>query len=222
MVRSLPPTPASSSLFLKYSYRQYLLGNSRRNFLFCKNNWSRPFSYAFTWFSKFLVECQACARPRGWCAGRSADYWPGWVVFPVLEWFRWVYFWSAETFGHDFWRSVTSCHELQFNPANFNFSWNHPLCVPSNEVLSKRISALRIVSAIPFPALSTPRSPVFHIEYPNSLKNTNLKTQLCGTTGAAEGAQGFWTVLKNINLDGWVQYCNGTILTTSLNAKAES
>jgi hypothetical protein len=64
--------------------------------------------------------------------------------------------------------------------------------------------------------------PVFHIEYPNNVKNADVRSQLCGTTGAAAGAQGFSTVRKNMNLDGWVEYCNGTTFTTSLDAQAGS
>jgi hypothetical protein len=48
--------------------------------------------------------------------------------------------------------------------------------------------------------------PVFHIEYPDS-DSANVVSALCQTTGAAAGAAGFSTVLKNMNLDATVQYC---------------
>lgn len=47
-----------------------------------------------------------------------------------------------------------------------------------------------------------------------------MASQVCGDTGDAEGSAGFSTVKKNMNLDGWVEYCNGTTFTTSLTAKA--
>jgi glycosyl hydrolase family 114 len=55
--------------------------------------------------------------------------------------------------------------------------------------------------------------PVFHIEYPSQVKD-DFVSSLCSTTGAGEGTDDFSTVLKNYNLDGWVQYCNGMTATT--------
>jgi len=52
--------------------------------------------------------------------------------------------------------------------------------------------------------------PVFHIEYPkgnkvnDSLSATNVQKQsVCGS----DGARGFSTVMKNMNLDDWIQTC---------------
>jgi hypothetical protein len=55
--------------------------------------------------------------------------------------------------------------------------------------------------------------PVFHIEYPDQVKS-DFYSNLCGNSGPANGTTGFSTVLKNIKLDGWVQYCNGMTATT--------
>jgi Glycoside-hydrolase family GH114 len=55
--------------------------------------------------------------------------------------------------------------------------------------------------------------PVFHIEYPSET-NSATAAQFCGTSGKAAGASGFSTVIKNLNLDGWVKYCDGTTATT--------
>ncbi|QDS77912.1 hypothetical protein FKW77_000852 [Venturia effusa] len=62
--------------------------------------------------------------------------------------------------------------------------------------------------------------PVFHIEYPKEKAGQKVASQVCGDTGAAEGSQGFSTVKKNLNLDGWVEYCNGTTFDTSTTVKA--
>lgn len=52
--------------------------------------------------------------------------------------------------------------------------------------------------------------PVFHIEYPkgnkvnDTLSVTNVQKQsVCGS----DGARGFSTVMKNMNLDDWIQTC---------------
>jgi hypothetical protein len=55
--------------------------------------------------------------------------------------------------------------------------------------------------------------PVFHIEYTDEVQATFLST-LCSDTGPADGAANFSTVLKHMNLDGNVQYCNGANVTT--------
>jgi hypothetical protein len=58
--------------------------------------------------------------------------------------------------------------------------------------------------------------PVFHIEYPNQVKgNKRIASSLCLDTGPAKGATNFSTVIKNDNLDGWVQYCDGSSTTTT-------
>ncbi|KJZ79796.1 hypothetical protein HIM_00510 [Hirsutella minnesotensis 3608] len=54
--------------------------------------------------------------------------------------------------------------------------------------------------------------PVFHIEYPKdagdgvSSKSTN---DICSHQGKAAGSENFSTVIKKMNLDGWVEYCDG-------------
>ena len=55
--------------------------------------------------------------------------------------------------------------------------------------------------------------PVFHIEYPTKVK-AGFTSNFCKTEGPAEGAFNFSTVIKNYNLDGWVEYCNGDTYTT--------
>lgn len=63
--------------------------------------------------------------------------------------------------------------------------------------------------------------PVFHIEYPNLIDNSNagLETELvnkaCGNS-QERNTSGFSTVLKRENLDGWVEYCNSEVAITPL------
>ena len=60
--------------------------------------------------------------------------------------------------------------------------------------------------------------PVFHIEYPSGAGKGPLSADLvakyCGKAGATKGSDGFSTVLKTMALDGWVEYCDGTVETT--------
>ncbi|KAF2677034.1 glycoside hydrolase family 114 protein [Lentithecium fluviatile CBS 122367] len=67
--------------------------------------------------------------------------------------------------------------------------------------------------------------PVFHIEYPenagegeneNGLKK-DVVSKYCGTSGDAEGRDGFSTVLKKMDLDGWVEYCDEKVEVTAVN-----
>lgn len=55
--------------------------------------------------------------------------------------------------------------------------------------------------------------PVFHIEYPSEVK-ADFVGNFCKDTGPALGAQNFSTVIKNMNVDGWVQFCTGQNETT--------
>jgi hypothetical protein len=57
--------------------------------------------------------------------------------------------------------------------------------------------------------------PVFHIEYPSEVKEDFI-SNLCKDSGPAAGAAGFSTVLKSMDLDGWVQYCNSVTANTSV------
>ncbi|KND86404.1 hypothetical protein TOPH_08948 [Tolypocladium ophioglossoides CBS 100239] len=55
--------------------------------------------------------------------------------------------------------------------------------------------------------------PVFHIEYPNGAPNIAPQdvNSVCSRTGNSKGADGFSTVMKLMNLNPWVQYCDGKI-----------
>ena len=56
--------------------------------------------------------------------------------------------------------------------------------------------------------------PVFHIEYPKGAGGkVSAKTAdgICSGKGKADGSKGFSTVIKKMNLDKWVEYCNGTV-----------
>ena len=64
--------------------------------------------------------------------------------------------------------------------------------------------------------------PVFHIEYPKGAGDArglkkDVVQQYCGDKGAAAGSDGFSTVLKKMDLDGWVEYCDQAVETTALN-----
>jgi len=62
---------------------------------------------------------------------------------------------------------------------------------------------------------------VFHIEYPDGagaeqgLKNDVLG-ESCDREGDGEGSEGFSTVLKRMELDGWVEYCDGSVEVTDV------
>jgi hypothetical protein len=57
--------------------------------------------------------------------------------------------------------------------------------------------------------------PVFHIEYPSQAKSDSGS---CKSEGGGSSDSGFSTVLKNMTLDGWVGFCNGTTATTPMNS----
>ena len=60
--------------------------------------------------------------------------------------------------------------------------------------------------------------PVFHIEYPEEQSDEidiSAFRNICSDSEAASGSEGFSTVMKNMNLNGWVEYCNGTTARTS-------
>lgn len=54
--------------------------------------------------------------------------------------------------------------------------------------------------------------PVFNIEYPDKAPkvSTSEKTTICSTSGDAADSNDFSKVIKKMNLDGWVSYCNET------------
>lgn len=62
--------------------------------------------------------------------------------------------------------------------------------------------------------------PVFHIEYPKRTSagavSQKILSQLCSRNGDAAGSEGFSTIIKDMSLDGWSQYCDGSIVTTAL------
>ncbi|XP_014551341.1 glycoside hydrolase family 114 protein [Bipolaris victoriae FI3] len=64
--------------------------------------------------------------------------------------------------------------------------------------------------------------PVFHIEYPDGAGaqqglRENILTDYCAKSGKGEGSQRFSTVLKKMELDGWVEYCDGSVNVTDIN-----
>ncbi|PWI75941.1 hypothetical protein PCL_06599 [Purpureocillium lilacinum] len=74
-----------------------------------------------------------------------------------------------------------------------------------------------------FAAFVAAGKPVFHIEYPDGVDGENaaggkiLKAaaeEICGRKGKAKGAEGFSTVMKRMELDGWVEYCDGKVYET--------
>ncbi|KAM4056665.1 glycoside-hydrolase family protein [Hirsutella rhossiliensis] len=54
--------------------------------------------------------------------------------------------------------------------------------------------------------------PVFHIEYPKDA--TKAEGDICSRAGKAADSDGFSTVIKKMDLDGWVEYCGGSTFTT--------
>jgi len=61
--------------------------------------------------------------------------------------------------------------------------------------------------------------PVFHIEYPKGAPSgisEKIATNMCADTGDASGSQWFSTVLKGMDLDGWVEYCDQATATTGM------
>ena len=61
--------------------------------------------------------------------------------------------------------------------------------------------------------------PVFNIEYPPGAPgnvSSGQVQQICSRTGQSQGAGNFSTVIKTLELDGWVEYCNGDTYNTTL------
>ncbi|KAM0333981.1 hypothetical protein ACHAQA_000999 [Verticillium albo-atrum] len=71
-----------------------------------------------------------------------------------------------------------------------------------------------------FQAVTDAGKPVFHIEYPDVKKTgrggaeVKVKSQDAREACKAKGAGRFSTVIKKLDLDGWVQYCDGDDFTT--------
>ncbi|KAF4636721.1 hypothetical protein G7Y89_g1363 [Cudoniella acicularis] len=57
--------------------------------------------------------------------------------------------------------------------------------------------------------------PVFHIEYPTKTSSGNPSFSNSELTAACKNIDGFSTVLKGLVLDGWVEYCDGSIFITN-------
>ncbi|KAL6806035.1 glycoside hydrolase superfamily [Trichoderma sp. SZMC 28012] len=62
--------------------------------------------------------------------------------------------------------------------------------------------------------------PVFHIEYPKGAPAIDAAraADLCSHQGIGAGSGNFSTVLKKMELDGFVQYCDGKRYTTALDS----
>ncbi|KAJ6782667.1 hypothetical protein PWT90_00220 [Aphanocladium album] len=62
--------------------------------------------------------------------------------------------------------------------------------------------------------------PVFHIEYPPDddaqTYPDDRRKAICSRKGVNQGSDKFSTVFKRMNLDGWVQFCNGDIFETAM------
>lgn len=59
--------------------------------------------------------------------------------------------------------------------------------------------------------------PVFNIEYPPGAPNDipdETRDEICSHQGNATDTEGFSKVIKKMNLDGWVEYCDGETYTT--------
>jgi Glycoside-hydrolase family GH114 len=64
--------------------------------------------------------------------------------------------------------------------------------------------------------------PVFHIEYPTISRNkasTSEARTVCSSDGDAKGSEGFSTVLKKMQLDGWVEFCDGNAAITDVSSE---
>ena len=63
--------------------------------------------------------------------------------------------------------------------------------------------------------------PVFHIEYPDGAGaeqglQEDAVEKYCDRRGSGQGSEGFSTVLKKMELDGWVEYCDQRVEVTDL------
>jgi len=61
--------------------------------------------------------------------------------------------------------------------------------------------------------------PVFHIEYPKGSPGNvaiAIADEVCATTGSGAGSENFSTVIKGMDLDGWVEYCDQSIANTTM------
>lgn len=75
-----------------------------------------------------------------------------------------------------------------------------------------------------FAAFIEAGKPVFNIEYPDSAPNVKAETrrEICSTEGKAAGTEGFSKVIKLMELDGWVEYCDEGVFETKMLPKNET
>jgi endo-alpha-1,4-polygalactosaminidase (GH114 family) len=66
-----------------------------------------------------------------------------------------------------------------------------------------------------FAAFTKAGKPVFNIEYPKGAPN-GISASALSKSCAAARTNGFSTVLKTMELDGWVEFCNGQKAATSV------
>jgi len=70
-----------------------------------------------------------------------------------------------------------------------------------------------------FAAFIEADKPVFNIEYPEGAPrdiSTKVKDEICSQRGKARGTEDFSIVIKKMDLDGWVEYCDGDTFSTAL------
>lgn len=70
-----------------------------------------------------------------------------------------------------------------------------------------------------FAAFIEAEKPVFNIEYPAGAPgkvSVQATDEICSHKGNSTGTEGFSTVIKKMNLDGWVEYCDGKVFTTEV------
>lgn len=60
-----------------------------------------------------------------------------------------------------------------------------------------------------FAAFVEDGKPVFNIEYPD--RPRNAQTEICSGKGKADGTKDFSIVIKNMDLDYLVRYCDGKV-----------
>ncbi|KAK0386714.1 hypothetical protein NLU13_6549 [Sarocladium strictum] len=60
-----------------------------------------------------------------------------------------------------------------------------------------------------FAAFIKDNKPVFNIEYPKEWKAASVNQQICSEKGKAQGTEGFSIVIKDMDLDKKVEYCDG-------------
>ena len=63
--------------------------------------------------------------------------------------------------------------------------------------------------------------PVFHIEYPKSAPDVPASDAetICFRNGDSAGSDNFSTVIKTMDLDGWVLYCDGKSYETKVESE---